>query len=111
VAVIPVEGNIFEIDANAVVGAGTKNACAAVVGHTAPIAYSVLTSGTGQPKANPLLNVANLSSSAGTEQQQIVIVGLGKKGDVMDFAATNVTFQVMFTYKALTSPNFGGNLA
>jgi hypothetical protein len=104
VAVIPAAGNIFEIDANAVVGAGTKSACLAVVGQTARIAYSVLTAGTGQPKANPLLNVADLAAG-GANQLQLAVLGLGKAGDAMDFTATNVTFQVQFT--ALDMPQQG----
>ena len=101
VSVIPVAGNIFEIDSNAVVGAGTKNACMGLVGMTARIVYSVLSSGNGQPKANPLLLTAD-AVAAGLIQHQVVILGLGKKGDAMDFAATNVTFQVQFTAQQLT---------
>ena len=104
VSVIPAAGNIFEIDANAVVGAGTKSACLAVVGQTARIAYSVLTTGTGQPKANPLLNVADLAAG-GANQLQLAVLGLGKAGDSMDFASTNVTFQVQCT--ALDMPQQG----
>jgi len=104
VSVIPVAGNIFEIDANAVVGAGTKGACLAVVGQTARIAYSVLSTGNGQPKANPLLNVADFAAG-GANQLQLAVLGLGKAGDAMDFSATNVTFQVQFT--ALDMPQQG----
>lgn len=100
VAVIPVEGNIFEIDANAVIGAGTKSAALAVVGQTASIVYSILTAGNGQPKANPLLGVSVLAAG-GANQAQLVVVGLGKAGDAMDFAATNVTLQVKFTAQQL----------
>jgi hypothetical protein len=98
--VIPVAGNIFEIDANAIVGAATKSACLGVVGNTATIAYSVLATGIGQPKANPLLNVSTLIAT-GLIQQQLQIIGLGKAGDSMDFTASNVTFQVMFTAQEL----------
>lgn len=100
VSVIPVAGNIFEIDTNAVVGAGTKTAALGIVGNTATIAYSVLTSGTGQPKANPLLNVSTFIAT-GLIQQQLVVVGLGKAGDAMDFTATNLTLQVMFSAQEL----------
>ncbi len=93
-------GNIFEIDTNAVVGAGTKTAALGIVGNTATIAYSVLTSGTGQPKANPLLNVSSFIAT-GLIQQQLVVVGLGKAGDAMDFTATNLTLQVMFSAQEL----------
>lgn len=100
VSVIPVAGNIFEIDANAVIGAGTKSAVLGIVGNTATIAYSLLTSGTGQPKANPLLDVSKLIAT-GLIQNQLVIVGLGKAGDAMDFTASNVTLQVMFSAQEL----------
>lgn len=99
--IIPVAGNIFEVDANAVVGAGTKTAALGVVGNTATIAYSVLTTGNGQPKANPRLSVASLIAT-GLIQQQLLIVGLGKAGDAMDFASSDVTFQVMFSAQEMT---------
>lgn len=95
VAIIPAAGNIFEIDTNAVVGAGTKAAALAVVGQSARIAYSVLTSGKGQPKANPLLAVADLAAG-GANQLQMTILDLGKLGDAMDFASSGITFQVQF---------------
>ena len=104
VSIIPAAGNIFEIDTDAVVGAGTKGAALGVVGQTAKIAYSVLTSGTGQPKANPLLGVSTLSTD-GTIQSQLLVVGLGKLGDVMDFTASNLTFQVMFSAVQLQPVN------
>lgn len=113
VSVIPVDGNIFEIDSSAVVGAGTKNAAMGLVGMTARIVYSVLTAGTGQPKANPLL-LASDAVAGGAIQHQLVIVGLGKVGDAMDFTATNLTFQVKFTAQQLAvAPDagiFGANL-
>lgn len=90
--VIPVANNIFEIDADAVLGTATKAGALGMVGKTTVITYSVLTAGVGQPKANPLMDADTL---ANTVQGQLVIVGLGSKGDAMDFAATNVTFQVM----------------
>lgn len=101
VAVIPAAGNIFEIDADAVIGAGTKSAALAVVGQTARIAYDRLTTGNGQPKANPLLDASDLAAG-GANQLQLVVTGLGKAGDAMDFTATNLTFQVMFNYIQLT---------
>lgn len=113
VAVIPAAGNIFEIDANAVIGAGTKSAAMAVVGQTARIAYSVLSSGNGQPKANPRLNVADLAAG-GANQLQMVVVGLGKAGDAMDFSSSDVTLQVMFTALELAQQSdpaiFGANV-
>ena len=100
VSIIPVNGNIFEVDSSAIVGAGTKAACMALVGGTAKMVYSVLTSGTGQPKANPLVDMTSVAAGS-ANQLQLQIVGLGKAGDVMDFAATNVTYQVMWGAQSL----------
>lgn len=105
VAWVPAEGNIFEIDAAAVVGAGSKNASLAVVGGTANITYTVLTSGIGQPKANPLMGTP-VSNSA--QINQLRIVGLGKKNDAMDFTAANVAFQVMIN-EVLIRPSIATN--
>ena len=93
VAWIPAEGNIFELDAAAVIGAGTKNAALAVVGGTSNYTYTVLSSGIGQPKANPMIGTPVTNSA---QINQLRIVGLGKKNDAMDFASANVAFQVMF---------------
>ena len=93
--VIPAAGNVFEIDASAVLGTPTKSGALAQVGQTKSFVYSVITSGVvGAPKANPLLDMTTLAE---TVQGQLVIVGIGAMGDAMDFAATNVTFQVMAT--------------
>jgi hypothetical protein len=103
VSIIPAAGNIFEIDANAVVGAGTKNACMALVGGVGSMTYSVLTSGNGQPKGNPLLAASTVAFASASEFQ-LQVVGLGKFGDAMDFAATNVTFQVMWQCLQMAIP-------
>lgn len=93
--VIPAAGNVFEIDASAVLGTPTKSGALAQVGQTKSFVYSVITSGVvGAPKANPLLDMTTLAE---TVQGQLVIVGIGSKGDAMDFTATNVTFEVMAT--------------
>lgn len=101
-AVIPVAGNIFQIDADAVLGTPTRSGALALVGQTSTIAYSVLTSGVNQPKANPLLSVANLSSG-GTDQQQLLIVGLGAVDQDQDYTASGVTFRVMFSNQQLAN--------
>jgi len=94
VSVIPAAGNIFECDLSAALGTGIKSDYVGVTGRTAPITYSVLTSGQGQPKANPL--IGTLTATGGAAQAQLLIVGLGKAGDAMDFTSSNVTMQVMF---------------
>jgi len=97
--VIPAAGNVFEIDADAALATPTKAGALAQVGRTGRIVYSVLSSGVvGAPKANPLLDISVVEAGAGgADQNQLVVVGLGAKGDAMDFTATNVTFQVMAT--------------
>lgn len=113
VSIIPVEGNIFEIDAAAAPSPATKAGAMTLVGMTATLTYSVLSSGMGQPKANPLLDLST-AAAGGANQLQFQIVGLGKLGDVMDFTAANVTFQVMWGAKQLmAAPDagiFGANL-
>jgi len=113
--VIPAAGNIFELDADAVLATPTKAGAMALPGRTARIAYSVLTAGVGQPKANPLIDISDAEGSAGGAlQAQLVIVGLGSKGDAMDFTATNVTFQVMASALELAQQSdpaiFGSNV-
>lgn len=111
-SVIPVEGNIFEVDADAVIGAGTKTAALGVVGQTARITYTPLTSGAGQPKANPLLKVSDLAAG-GANQMQLLVTGLGKYNDDQDYTVAGATLQVMFTFVDLarlgdfTTPIFG----
>jgi hypothetical protein len=95
-AFIPVEGNIFEVDCDAAGGASldTKAEWEAVVGSEANFVYSVLTSGAGQPKANPLLDTSDISE--GAQVQQLRIVDLGKRFDQVDPALAFVPLQVIF---------------
>lgn len=113
VTVIPVEGNIFEIDAAAAPSPATKSGAMAYVGMTAMMLYTVLTAGNGQPKANPLLDLST-AAAGGANQLQLQVVGLGKAGDAMDFTSANVTFQVMWGAKQLqAAPDaaiFGANV-
>ena len=113
VAVIPVEGNIFEIDAAAAPSPATLAGAMAYVGMTATMTYSVLTAGMGQPKANPLLDLST-AAAGGANQLQLQIVGLGKAAYTQDFTAANVTFQVMWGAKQLqAAPDaaiFGANV-
>jgi len=113
VAVIPVEGNIFEIDSAAAPSPATRSGALTYVGMTATLTYSVLTSGTGQPRANPLLDLST-AAAGGANQLQLQITGLGKANETMDFTAAFTTFQVMFGAKQLmAAPDaaiFGANL-
>lgn len=107
VSIIPVEGNVFELDSAAAPSPATLSGALAYTGMTAAMSYSVLTSGNGQPKANPLLDLST-AVAGGANQCQLVIVGLGKSGYTQDFTAANVTFQVMWGAKQLqSSPDVG----
>jgi hypothetical protein len=95
VSVIPVKDNIFEIDAGAAPGTSfdDQSEWAGAVGKGAHFTYSVLTSGIGQPKANPLISTT-FDSTTGV--RQLRVVGLSKLGDTQDYTAANVRLQVMF---------------
>lgn len=103
VTVIPVEGNIFELDLDAAPTVQTLSGAMANVGAVATMAYSVLTAGTGQPKANPLISKSSIAF-AGANQLQLLIVGLGKSAYTCDFTAANVPYQVMWNTKQLAIP-------
>jgi hypothetical protein len=112
VTVIPVEGNIFEIDAAAAPSPATQAGAMAYVGMTAAMTYSVLTTGQGQPKANPLLDLST-AAAGGANQCQLQIWGLGKAAYTQDFTSANVTFQVMWGAKQMqAAPDtvYGANL-
>lgn len=99
-AVIPVHNNIFEIDADTAPTVATLAGAMALVGGVGTMVYSVLTAGTGQPKANPLLDVSTVVSG-GTDQLQLLVVGLGKAAYTCDFTSANVPFQVMWQNQQL----------
>lgn len=95
VSVIPVKDNIFEIDAGAAPGASfdDQSEWMGAVAKGAHFTYSVLTSGIGQPKANPLISTT-FDSTTGI--RQLRVVGISKLGDTQDYAAANVRLQVVF---------------
>lgn len=93
-AIILAEGSIFEADFSAVQGTGLKSDYMALVGRSAPILYTPLTSGIGQPKANPL--IGTVTAAGGGVQTQLLITGLGKYNDDQDYTAVNVTMQLTF---------------
>lgn len=110
VSIIPVEGNIFEIDSAAAPSPATLAGSMAYVGMTATMTYSVLTSGTGQPKANPLLDLST-AAAGGANQLQLVILGLGKNAYAQDHTSANVTFQVLWGAKQLQAAADGSAAA
>ncbi|HET8958020.1 MAG TPA: hypothetical protein VFM95_06155 [Microcella sp.] len=99
--IIPVHNNIFEIDCDAAGGSSldTKAEWQSVIG-TANFVYSVLTSGAGQPKANPLLDTSDISEAA-DEVNQLRIVGLSKRFDTLDPSLTHVTLEVIFNMQQI----------
>lgn len=113
VSVIPVEGNLFELDAAAAPSPATLAGAMAYVGMTAAMTYSVLTAGNGQPKANPLLDLST-AAAGGANQLQLQILGLGKAAYTQDFTSAHVSFQVMWGAKQLqAAPDaaiFGANV-
>lgn len=112
-AVIPVHNNIFEIDADTAPTVATLAGAMALVGGVGTMVYSVLTAGTGQPKANPLLDVSTVVSG-GTDQLQLLVTGLGKSAYTCDFTSANVPFQVMWQSQQLLptadATHFGADL-
>ncbi len=104
VAVIPASGNIFEIDMDAAPTVQTYSGVLANVGAVATMAYSVLTTGTGQPKANPLLSKTSIAF-AGNNQLQLLILGPGKAAFSCDFTAANIPYQVQFNTLQLAIPS------
>lgn len=95
VSVIPVKDNIFEIDAGAAPGTSfdDQSEWMGAVGKGAHFTYSVLTSGIGQPKANPLISTT-FDSTTGI--RQLRVVGVSKLGDAQDYTSANVRLQVVF---------------
>lgn len=94
-AIIPVAGNIFTVDTDSAGGSSldTKAEFAAIVGGTGNFQFNVLTAGAGQPKANPTLDISDVTI-ASTEVNQLRVVGLGP--DSQDYSGAYVSLQVVF---------------
>lgn len=95
VAYIPVRGNTFLIDCDLAHSTPTKAGYLALVGGTGNFLYSLLTSGTGQPKANPLIDVSDIVLNS-AEVNQLRVIGLGKGFDQQDPTLPFVTLEVEF---------------
>lgn len=104
--IIPVHNNIFEIDTDAAGGASfdSKSEFQSMVG-TANFVYSVLTSGAGQPKANPLFDISDYSEAA-DEINQLRVIGISKRFDQQDPTLTHVTLEVIFNEQQLFPTSF-----
>lgn len=94
-SIIPVAGNVFTVDTDSAGGSSldTKAEFAAIVGGTGNFQFNVLTSGAGQPKANPTLDISDVTI-ASTEVNQLRVVGLGP--DSQDYSGAYVSLQVVF---------------
>lgn len=104
--IIPVHNNIFTICCDAAGGTSldTKAEWQSLVG-TANFVYSVLTSGMGQPKANPMLDTSDISEAA-DEVNQLRIVGLSKRFDQLDPSLTDVELEVIFNMQQIFPTSF-----
>lgn len=103
VSIIPAEGNIFELDLDAAPTVQSLSGLMALVGGVATMAYSVLTTGTGQPKANPLISKSSIVF-ASANQLQLQIVGVGKAAYAGDFTAANLPLQVRWNTLQMAIP-------
>lgn len=99
--IIPVHDNIFTICTDAAGGSSfdTKAEYQSMIG-TANFVYSVLTSGMGQPKANPMFDISDYSEAA-DEVNQLRVVGLSKRFDTLDPALTDVELEVIFNMQQI----------
>lgn len=104
--IIPVHNNIFTICCDAAGGSSldTKAEWQSLIG-TANFVYSVLTSGAGQPKANPMLDTSDISEAA-DEVNQLRIIGLSKRFDTLDPALTDVELEVIFNMQQIFPTSF-----
>lgn len=94
-SIIPVKGNVFAVQTDSAGGTSldTKAEFAALVGGTGNFQYNVLTAGIGQPKANPTLDISDVTI-ASTEVNQLRVIGLGP--DSQDYSGAYVELQVVF---------------
>lgn len=104
VSIIPAAGNIFEVDLDAAPSVTTLSGLMALVGGVGTMSYSVLTTGTGQPKANPLLSRSSIVFAT-ANQLQLQVVGIGKSAFSCDFTAANIPMQVMWNTLQMAIPS------
>jgi hypothetical protein len=103
--IIPVHNNIFDIDTDDVSASfDTKTEFQSMIG-VAQISYSVLTSGAGQPKANPRFDISTYSEAADVVDQ-LRVVGLSKRFDQQDPTLVHVTLEVIFNEQQIFPTSF-----
>ncbi len=97
VAVIPVAGCVFEVDTDAA-GSSSQDTRAefeGLVGGCAAVVYSQINTTGTNPKANPMLDVSDITQAV-ADFRQLRIVGVGNLSDNIDYTTTNVPLQVVF---------------
>lgn len=97
VSLIPVEGCVFEIDTDAAgsTSQDTRSEFESLVGGCAAVVYSQINTTTPNPKANPLLDVSDITQAV-ADFRQLRIVGVGSLSEAIDFTAQYVPLQVVF---------------
>jgi hypothetical protein len=95
VKVIPVANCVFEIDVLTAGGASFNTAAEymALVSKQAHFLYTPLTSGGGQPKANPGLDLSTVTATLG---RQLTVLGVSRLGDAQDYESAFVRLRVKF---------------
>jgi hypothetical protein len=103
VAVIPVEGAVWEVDVDTTSASfDTIGEYEAVIGQNCNYNFTTtLTVSTSNVKANPLATLSFTATAATI--RQLRILGVGRLGDNIDFASASVPLQVLFN-TVQTSP-------
>lgn len=98
VKVIPVVGREFEIDCDAAGGSSldSMEEFQGMIWAGADIVYSPINTTSANPKANPMLDISDLTEAHGDSVRQLRVTGIGRAGDTQDLTATNVTLRVVF---------------
>lgn len=97
VQIIPADGCVFEIDTDAAGSSSqdTRSEFESLVGGCAAVVYSQINTTTSNPKANPMLDVSDITQAV-ADFRQLRIVGVGSLSEAIDFAAQYVPLQVVF---------------
>lgn len=107
VAVIPVEGCVWEIDtATTSASFDTKAEYQAIINSVCTFSYTQINTTTSNPKANPM---AVLSFAESTETRQLRVVGLGRGFEQYDLTLANVPLQVVFNQVQASPWRITGN--
>ena len=96
VSLIPVEGAVFEIDTDAAGSSSqdTREEFESMVSSCAAIVYSQINTTSSNPKANPMLDVSDITKAV-ADFRQLRIVGVGSLSENVDYTITNVPLRVV----------------